>query len=119
MSAGNGGMPAFPWVPTGEVGLPGLSRREYFAALAMQGLLSNLAAIRQLGFRDSEIEEFAVMRADALLAKLTNGPRADAAPDLLAALHEYHDDDDIGRRTDSPRYRMAREAIEAAEGAKS
>lgn len=39
-----------------------------------------------------------------------------SVPALLAALHEYHDEDYIGRDTDSPRYRMAREAIEQAEG---
>lgn len=39
-----------------------------------------------------------------------------AAPDLLAALREYADDDDIGRHTDSPRYRMARAAIARATG---
>lgn len=39
-----------------------------------------------------------------------------SVPALLAALHEYHDEDVIGRDTDSPRYRMARAAIEQAEG---
>ena len=48
----------------------GLTKRELFAGMAMQGLLSNLAAIRAEGFQDHEIEEFAVMRADALIAKL-------------------------------------------------
>jgi hypothetical protein len=47
---------------------PGLTKREYFAAMAMQGLLSNLTEIE--GFREHEIEEFAVMRADALIAEL-------------------------------------------------
>ena len=45
-------------------------RRETLAAMAMQGLLSNLAAIRIQGFKDSEISEFAVMQADALIALL-------------------------------------------------
>ena len=53
-------------MPTGL----GMSKREYFAAMAMQGLMSNLAEIRREGFRDEEIEEFAVMRADALLKRL-------------------------------------------------
>ncbi len=48
----------------------GLTKRELFAAMAMQGLLSNLASIRREGFRDREIEEFAVIRADALIAAL-------------------------------------------------
>jgi hypothetical protein len=43
-------------------------RLERAAIAAMQGLLSNLAAIRREGFRDEEIEEFALMRARALLA---------------------------------------------------
>lgn len=53
----------------------GLKKREIFAAMAMQGLLSNLAGIRREGFKDHEIEEFAVMRADALLAELEKEPR--------------------------------------------
>lgn len=44
--------------------------------MAMQGLLSNLAAIRKEGFRDHEIEEFAVMRADALIAALNAEPQS-------------------------------------------
>lgn len=48
----------------------GLSKRELFAAMAMQGLLSNLAALRKEGFSDSDIEEFAVIRADGLLREL-------------------------------------------------
>jgi hypothetical protein len=69
--------PAFPM--PGLSGLPndkfvygqhGMSKRELFAAMAMQGLLSNLAAIRREGFRDRNITEFAVMNADALIAEL-------------------------------------------------
>jgi hypothetical protein len=67
---------AFPSQPLGQGGQPvapmadGLTKRELFAAMAMQGLLSNLSAIRHLGFKDHEIEEFACMRADALLKEL-------------------------------------------------
>lgn len=50
----------------------GLTKRELFAAMAMQGLLANLAAVRAEGFRDEEIEEFAIMRADALIAALAS-----------------------------------------------
>lgn len=48
----------------------GLSKRELIAAMAMQGLLSNLSAIRKEGFKNSDIEEFAVIRVDALLKAL-------------------------------------------------
>jgi hypothetical protein len=56
--------------PTSHELYGGLTKREVFAMAAMQGLLSNLAEIRREGFKDHEIEEFAVMRADALLAEL-------------------------------------------------
>lgn len=36
----------------------------------MQGLMSNIIGIRAAGFKDSEISEFAVMQADALIAEL-------------------------------------------------
>lgn len=76
-----GNMPALPvpyptgeWSPSEAVATiqkcRGLTKLEYFAGLAMQGLLSNLAAIRKEGFRDEEIEQFAVMRANGLLAEL-------------------------------------------------
>lgn len=49
----------------------GLSKRELFAAMAMQGLLSNLSTLRKdEDFADHDIEAFARMRADALLAEL-------------------------------------------------
>lgn len=60
-------LPAFPW---GQYVQGGLTKRELFAAMAMQGLLSNLAEIRKLRFKDREIEEFACMRADGLLQEL-------------------------------------------------
>lgn len=50
--------------------MPGLTVRQQFAAMAMQGLLSNLGAIRREGFKDSEIPLFAVMQADALIKEL-------------------------------------------------
>jgi hypothetical protein len=49
----------------------GLTKREAFAAMAMQGLLSNLVALRKEGFRDDDIEVFATVRADGLLKELT------------------------------------------------
>ena len=67
--------PAFPTDNERQVGentwhYAGLTKRELLAAMAMQGLLANLADIRREGFRDREIEEFAVMKADALIAEL-------------------------------------------------
>ena len=71
--------PAFPVVDRIEIGdfgteqvfsRGGLSKRELFAMAAMQGLLANLAGLRREGFRDSEIEEYALLRADALIAAL-------------------------------------------------
>jgi len=50
--------------------IDGLTKRELFAAMAMQGLLSNLQEIRKEGFKDSDIEDYAVIRADSLLRKL-------------------------------------------------
>lgn len=65
--------PAMPVLEVGQQMHSGLTKREYLAGLAMQGLLANLASIRREGFRDSEIEVFAVMRADALLKELERG----------------------------------------------
>lgn len=81
MSTSKGNEPAFPrlehvkhgnfsearyvWETHG-----GLTKREYFAGLAMQGLLANLTDLRNQGFKYDDIEEFAVIRADALIAEL-------------------------------------------------
>lgn len=69
----NKNCPAFPLL----INLPyeisiqtGLTKRELFAAMAMQGLLSNLNELRRTGFKDHEIEEFAAIRAEALLKEL-------------------------------------------------
>ena len=48
----------------------GLTKREIFAGMAMQGLLSNWEALARMGFRAFEVEMFAVARADALLKEL-------------------------------------------------
>jgi len=47
-----------------------LTKREYFAGLAMQGLLSNLSDLRYIGFKDSELPEFALLQADELIKQL-------------------------------------------------
>ncbi len=69
---------AFPLFGTDFVGdrfrVNGLTKRELFAAMAMQGLLSNLASLRREGFRDSDIREFAIFNADALIAELAKEP---------------------------------------------
>jgi hypothetical protein len=49
----------------------GMTLRQHYAGLAMQGLMSNIVGIRAEGFKDSEISEFAVMQADALIAELS------------------------------------------------
>lgn len=70
--------PEAAWL--GEVGATagGLSKREYFAAMAMQGIFSNSGMVKAIGQRckveDREPEEFiadaAVLAADGLLQKL-------------------------------------------------
>lgn len=70
MSTSGGGQ-AFP-VP-GVYGQYGMTKRELFAAMAMQGLLANLAELRREGFRDEEIEVFAIERANGLLVELAKG----------------------------------------------
>ena len=61
--------------PNGDIawGAPGLTKRELFDAMALQGLLSNYPACIQAGFKDArgDFEEFALMRADALLRELS------------------------------------------------
>jgi hypothetical protein len=54
----------------GKIHNHGLTKREYFAAMAMQGLCANLKELRAEGFRDHEIEEFAVIMANGLIAEL-------------------------------------------------
>lgn len=56
-----------------DVGLPRLSRREYFAAMAMQGLLATGVRVQVgLTFEDlvNDFTSSAVRYADALLAEL-------------------------------------------------
>lgn len=66
--------PLFPSLgtPNGEfsTAVGGLTIREHFAAMAMQGLL---AANYQ--YTPAQLAEDAVMHADALLAELAKGPR--------------------------------------------
>ena len=57
--------PAFPCDFMGRSGLP---IRLELAARFEAALLANLAAIRGAGFGDDELEEFALIRADSLIA---------------------------------------------------
>lgn len=64
--------PASPIVvPTGEVDqmFPGLSKKEYFAGVAMQGLLAN-PTVDAMGIVPVEIAKDAVAFAEALLWEL-------------------------------------------------
>lgn len=44
----------------------GLTKREYFAAMAMQGLLASIS-----GWKDRDAAEFSVAYADSLIAELS------------------------------------------------
>lgn len=54
-----------------DYGAWGVTKRELFAAMAMQGLLSDLTTLYANGWKAHEVEQFAVMRADALLQELS------------------------------------------------
>ena len=54
----------------------GLTKREYFAALAMQGLLANPVEIVQMGYGPDSFAKCAVESADALIEAL-NKDRSD------------------------------------------
>lgn len=64
--------------PTGAEGDPGLTKREYFAAMAMQGMLSSpsyLSAATKVAIEDSitaveSLSQAAVQHADGLLIEL-------------------------------------------------
>ena len=82
MSNHEGDRPAFPrpsvvWKndfdgkQTGEQGVPGMTLREYYAGLAMQGLLAPGARLGKTRFDD--VATLAVAHADALIAALKQG----------------------------------------------
>ena len=64
----NGNEPAFASMNEQEVFF-GLTKREYFAAMAMQGLLVNYANNEQYG-NYPMVSEIAVQQADALIEAL-------------------------------------------------
>ena len=67
---------AYPgiWHPSQECfldnGATGLTKREYFAAMAMSALLTNYRDHAENGFKQADFPHFAVIMADALLAEL-------------------------------------------------
>ena len=72
---------AFP-LPTVELssrerewGVPGLTKREYFAGLAMQGLVAAPVNISRRFIIPDEAAERALEYADALLAELAKEPQ--------------------------------------------
>ncbi len=60
--------PAFNGLPGS--GSPGLTKREYFAAMAMQGILCNITVLNNLEKGGTETASFALQQADALIAEL-------------------------------------------------
>jgi len=76
MSANNGNYPAMPqeWEAYVDgMEQTGLTKREYFAGLAMQGLLSAIGSTKfEHEFQYEDLAMDAVASADALLAELVN-----------------------------------------------
>lgn len=66
--------PNHPISPIHNTGLEGLTKREYYAGLALQGLLAGFDPIAQKRDLDySEAADEAVSFADALIAQLSKG----------------------------------------------
>ena len=69
MTIKNGDLPAMPvWCANSDQQLYGLTKREQFAAMAMQGILASLTA--DDNFSPAQIARSAVLNADALLVEL-------------------------------------------------
>jgi len=66
----NGNEAAFGHGSPANGGEPGVSKREYFAGLAMQGVLANPALADNIEDA-SDVAEAAVLAADALLTALS------------------------------------------------
>jgi hypothetical protein len=67
----NADMPAFAWASSCETdGSTGLTKREYFAALAMQGLCANSNRDGAWSHTADDVADAAVRYADALLDEL-------------------------------------------------
>lgn len=70
-----GNEPAYPLSPDGnkELGYnEGLTIRQHFTAMAMQGLLANVAIQENLSMTPSRVAEEAVIYADAIIFQLNN-----------------------------------------------
>jgi hypothetical protein len=66
----NSNKPTFPFIPQSQHGYSGLTKREYFAALAMQGTNTEAYA-NTFGNKWAEnVAKDSVQMADALLAEL-------------------------------------------------
>jgi hypothetical protein len=66
-------MSAYPIIGATLDGNEGLTKREHFAALAMQGILSNKCYEPPRRIRIEGMAKDAVMAADELLKQLSNG----------------------------------------------
>jgi hypothetical protein len=64
--------PVFPVADWGACQLPGMTKREYFAAMAMQGIIAQMPHAQEA----SEIARQSVVCADALLAELAKEPQS-------------------------------------------
>lgn len=80
----NANEPAFPKITTSYgtgtayTDRVGLTKREYFAAMAMQGFITNSQILDECGYRDLDPQEacaqIAIKQADALIAELEKQP---------------------------------------------
>jgi len=61
---------AFASEGSGAIEHSGLTKREYFAAMAMQGLIGNNESMKNLEASGTNFIEIAVQAADALIAEL-------------------------------------------------
>jgi len=52
----------------------GMTKREEIASRNLQGLLSNISELRQRGWLEDEVVEYAISKADKLLELLNNDP---------------------------------------------
>ena len=66
----NANKAAFPSTDGATFATDGLTKREYFAGLAMQGIIAGRAGY---GYKESDVAESAIIVADELLKQLDNG----------------------------------------------
>jgi hypothetical protein len=76
----NGNMPAFPqneeWINEHKLLNQGMTKREYFAAMAMQGMLANPTAGKELQNQSDKLSDAcaaaSIIMADALISALNH-----------------------------------------------